>query len=591
MSGHINTKEEQMFPKIWKLLTPFHRQFYLLILMAVFYEAGGIVVSYTIPLIVQLFTFQVQLIIWFLVVICMLSFNEGYTRLDNQFDWHVIAKLWHPIYKKLKLDAVAKFLRLPLIWQQCHNSGILIGQVCDGIWKTLDIVSMTVWEFMPTLVQTVLSLIPMIFYSPLVAGLSVLTFVLFALITLRGEKVKASLRKLRQDEYEKDWNYSVSSVQAIETVITFGLAGYMMDKLTGVQDTIINLAQKEHRLGVFVYNRWRIRLLTTMRLAIYALWVFQLFSGTMTIPSLIFLSVLMERLFSSFWRFARLADRVYGNSEAVMRLLNLLDEPEPVETGTQSVDIAGPVEIVFDEVCLAYGDEYTEKSGALHRLSINFQAGQVTALVGPSGAGKSTVAAALMRLYEIQHGNITVAGLSIRDWDKGKLLQLIAHVPQGDKVYLWDETIEYNIAIARPGCTHEEVVEAAKQAGIHDFIISRKAGYETIIGERGVRLSGGQKQRIALARAILRGSPIIVLDEPTSAIDSLTEQLIQANLKKMLSGKTAIIIAHRLSTIKDADKIVVMEDGRKVDEGTHHELISRDGLYAKMVALQTELER
>ncbi len=580
-----------MFRKIWKLHAPFHKQFYLLILMAVFYEAGGILVSYTVPLIVQLFSQQVGLVIWFLVVTSMLAFNEGYMRLDNRFDWHVIAKLWHPIYKQLKLDAVAKFLRMPLIWHQRHNSGTLIGQVCDGVWKTLDIDGMAVWEFMPTLVQMVLSLIPMFIYSPLVAIISVITFGLFALITLRGEKAKVALRKLRQDEYEKDWNYSVSSVQAIESVITFGLAGYMMDKLTVVQDTIIALAEKEHRLGVFVYNRWRIRLLTTMRLVIYVLWVVQLFSGTMTIPSLIFLSVLMERLFSSFWRFARLADRVYGSSEAVMRLINLLEEPEPVETGSQSVDVDGPVRINFDEVCLAYGDSYTEESGALHRLSINFEPGQVTALVGPSGAGKSTVAAALMRLYEIHHGRIEVAGQEVRDWDRNMLLRLIAHVPQGDKVYLWDDTISYNIGIARPDATLEEIVEAARQAGIHNFIISRKDGYDTIIGERGVRLSGGQKQRIALARAILRGSPIVILDEPTSAIDSLTEQLVQGNLKKMLVGKTAIIIAHRLSTIADADKIVVMDAGRKVDEGTHHELLSRPGLYAEMVAIQTNLEK
>lgn len=579
-----------MFLKVWRLLAPFHRAFYWLVFMAIIYEAGGIFVSYTVSLIVQLFAFQVQLTVWFLVVICSLSYNEGYMRLDNRFDWHVIANLWHPIYEFLKLEAIAKFLRMALIWHQRHNSGTLVGQVSDGIYKTLDIVGMIAWEFMPTVVQTVLSLIPILYYSPLVAGLSVLTMALFAWLTLKGEKVKLPLRKLRQDANEKDWNHSVSSVQAIETVITFGLQEYLLGILTDIQNTIVTIAKQEHHLGVFVFNRWRIRVLTTMRLAIYALWVIQLFNGTMTVPTLIFLSVLMERLFASFWRFARLADRVYSNSEGVMRLVDLMGEPELVETGHQSVAIIGPVGIEFTDVCLAYGEDYNEESGALHQLSIHFEPGQVTALVGPSGAGKSTVAAALMRLFESQQGEITVAGLDIRDWDRTKLLELIAHVPQGDKVYLWDETVRYNIGIARPGATFEEIVDAAKQAGIHDFIASRKGGYQTIIGERGVRLSGGQKQRIALARAILRGSPIVILDEPTSAIDSLTEQLIQANLKKMLSGKTAIIIAHRLSTIKYADKIVIMDGGRKVDEGTHHELLSHPGLYADMVALQTALE-
>ena len=580
-----------MFRRIWDLLAPFHKAFATIVLLAIVYELGSMVASYTVPLIVRLFEPETQMVIWFLVVICLLAFNEGYMRIDNRCDWHIISNQSHPIYKYLKLKAMEKFLRMPLIWHQSHNSGALVGQVSDGVWKTLEIVDNISWEFMPTLVQTVLSMIPMLYYSPPVAFLCLLALGLFVQITLIGERAKRDLRKRRQDEYEKDWSYSVSSVQAVETVYMFCLKNYMLNRLEKVHDQIIALARKEHHKGIFTYNRLRIRVLTTIRVAIYIYWVVQLYNHSLDVPTLIFLSVLMERLLSAFWRFARLADRIYGSSEAVNRLVKLLDEPEVIQTGDQFRNVDVPIGISVNNVCLAYTDDYTEENGALHDLSIEFEAGKVTALVGPSGAGKSTVIAALMHLYKIQNGTINIAGLEVRDWNREKLLELIAHVPQGDKVYLWDETIGYNIRIAKPEATMEEVIEAAKQAGIHDFISSRKDGYQTIIGERGVRLSGGQKQRIALARAILRGSPIVILDEPTSAIDSLTEQLIQANLKKMLAGKTAIIIAHRLSTIKDADKIVVLDGGRKVDEGTHHQLISKVGLYAKMVALQTKLEQ
>jgi len=580
-----------MFSKVWKLLNPFHPVFKRLVLLAIFYEAGGVMVSYTVPTIVRLFEMEVQIAIWALVVITMLSWNEGYMRLDNQYDWSVAARIYEPIRKYLRLKTSAKFLNMPLVWHQTHDSGSLVGKVGDGIWRTLDIVSMIAWEFMPTMVQTVLSLVPMVYFSPYVALLCVVTMVVFVWLTVIGEEAKKPIREKRQDLIEKDWTEAVSMVQAIETVITFGLKKFMMDRLTAIQNAYEALTYEEIKRGIFIDNRRRIRVLTTVRVLIYGTWVVQLYLGTIDVPSLIFLSILMERLFNSYWKFARLADRVYGNSEAMRRLINLMDEPEPIETGHQFVDVEGPIGISLDRVCLAYKKEYNLANGALHDLSLDFEAGKVSAMVGPSGAGKSTVIAALMKLFEINHGQIQVAGLDIRDWDSSKLLELIAHVPPGDKVYLWDESFAFNIRIARPDATDDEVFAAAMQAGIHDFIISQNKGYDTIIGERGVRLSSGQKQRLALARAIIRGSPIVILDEPTSAVDALTEHLLQANLKKMFAGKTAIIIAHRLSTVRDADRIFVLENGRKTEEGTHQELVALGGLYARMVVLQTTSER
>jgi len=225
----------------------------------------------------------------------------------------------------------------------------------------------------------------------------------------------------------------------------------------------------------------------------------------------------------------------------------------------------------------------------LHDFSLDIEPGQVTAVVGPSGAGKTTIRKIVTRLARCQKGSIRVGGIDINDWDGHQLLEQFSYVPQGDDVYIFDETIRYNIAFPRPEATDEEVITASKLAGIHDFVLSLKDGYGTQVGERGVRLSGGQKQRVALARAILADRPILILDEATSAVDAITESEIQTNMRTILTGKTALVIAHRLSTVWGlADKIVVMDNGKKIEEGTHAQLVSQDGLYAKMVSLQTE---
>lgn len=580
-----------MFRKLWRILAPFHKQFYALVVLAFFYEAGGVLVSYTVPLIVQLFAINVPLPVWLFVVLGVLAFNEGYMRLDNQYDWRVIARIYHPIYKFLRLKAMGKFLKMPLIWHQQHDSGTLIGQISDGIWKTCDVVTQITWELVTLMIQTVLSLGPMLYFSPPAAALSVLTVLAFAFITVRGERMKESVRKARQDVVETSWQHAVSVVQAIETVIEFNLKKFWMRIIGEDEDKFLELSKDEHHLGFFVYGRMKIRLLTFMRLGIYVIWVIQLYQGGIGIPALIFLSVLLERLFSSFWRLHRLADRIYTNSEAIGRLIGLLEEPEPIETGKERVSLTGPVEISVEDVCLAYSEEYAEANGALHGISLCFKAGEVTALVGPSGSGKSTVVAALMKLYRIHSGRVTVGGLDIQNWDGEALLSEIAHVFPGDKVYLFNESLGFNIGVGNPNATQEQIIAAAKQAGIHDFIMSLKNGYDSQIGERGVKLSSGQRQRIGIARALLRDSKIIILDEPTSAVDAQTEHLIMTGLKEMFVGRTVIVIAHRLSTIRDADTIYVLEKGRVIEEGNHRSLVARGGLYAKMVAMQIESER
>lgn len=568
---------------------PFHRTFFIFLLLATLYETVQLGASYVISLIVTLFGSGVSLPVWIGLLVGLLIFDELNMRLDNAYDWHIITRHSHPLFRFLKLSAIAKFLKMDLSWHHKHNSGTLVGKVGDGVWKTLEIIDMMSWEFVPTMVQGVISLIPLFIISPWVALISIFTFVTFAWITLRGNKAKQPFRARRQDLYEDEWNKAIESVQSVETNLMFGQQERILLSQQTLHDNIIEEAVNENRLGIFKFNRWRIRTLTIAKRLILVVWVMQLFQGSLTIAGLIFVSVLVDRLFNSFWRFARLLDKAAENSEGAERLANLLDEPEPVETGTLQIVPETPLGISLQNVCFAYEGDYSEKDGALHDFSLEVEAGKIIALVGPSGAGKTTIRKVVTRLAECQMGTITVGRINIRDWDGRQLLEQFSYVPQGDDVYIFDDTIENNISFPRPTATFQEVEKAAHLAGIHDFVIGLKDGYATQVGERGIRLSGGQKQRVALARAILADRPILILDEATSAVDAITEKEIQTNMRAILTGKTAIIIAHRLSTIWSlADKIVVMDQGKKIEEGTHAELVRNRGLYAQMVSLQTE---
>jgi ATP-binding cassette subfamily B protein len=269
------------------------------------------------------------------------------------------------------------------------------------------------------------------------------------------------------------------------------------------------------------------------------------------------------------------------------RVAGLIAEPhEP-----QNIRGAGPVtgkvsgEFIFKNVSF----EYTPGVAVLENISLTIPAKSVVALVGPTGVGKTTLVSLIPRFYDVTSGSITLDGRDLRDYTLDSLRKQVSIVLQ--EVFLFYGTVRENLLFGRTEAGEAEMVAAARAANAHEFIMELSQGYDTLIGERGVKLSGGQKQRLSIARAILKDAPILILDEATSSVDTGTEQLIQQALERLMQGRTTLIIAHRLSTVRNADKIIVLEDKSIREMGTHAELIKlKDGLYRKLYTVQRNLD-
>ena len=283
-------------------------------------------------------------------------------------------------------------------------------------------------------------------------------------------------------------------------------------------------------------------------------------------------------------RIVTLVEQMQDGMSGFERFSEIMETPDEVDEGTIAIDeIRG--DIVFENVSFHYDPEVDgEPRQVINNLSMQVGAGETLALVGPSGGGKSTLCNLIPRFYNIQEGSISIDGNNISDITLESLRKNIGIVSQN--VFLFDGTVRENIAYGNPNATDEEIVSAAKKANIHEYVMTLEHGYDTEVGERGVKLSGGQKQRVSIARVFLKNPKLLILDEATSALDNATEMQIQASLEELSRGRTVIVVAHRLSTVKNADRIMVIDGGMILESGTHEELLSLGGEYSTLYAYQ-----
>jgi len=343
------------------------------------------------------------------------------------------------------------------------------------------------------------------------------------------------------------------------------------------------------RLGARAGLLALIMFLATTALVVVVWWGARaVFDGTVTVGQLTQFMIYALMASNALTSISEIWGTLQTVAGATERLVEIIDTEPTLNAPPQPKQLPVPPlgTVAFDDVTFAYRNRDDEN--VIDGLSFSVKHGETVALVGASGAGKSTVFALIQRFYDVDKGAIRVDGVDIRDVEPADLRHRFAYVEQEPTIFAG--TVAENIRFGKPDATQAEIEAAARAALVHDFVVELPNGYDSIVGERGVMLSGGQKQRLAIARALLKDAPILLLDEATSALDAQSERLVQLALERLMEGRTTLVIAHRLATIRDADRILVLEAGRLIDQGTHAQLVKKGGRYAELAKLQFRLD-
>ena len=459
-----------------------------------------------------------------------------------------------------------------------------MGEISSAVTTDLSFIEMLSMNMINTVVNGYITVLVMIlfllFYCPLAGIISLSGIVLSALFLYIAAKISDKNASIHQKAQDSIVENTIEFLRGMQTIKAF--------KQEGVSVQGIRKAYKNHKdvnikieLENCPYNCLHQFVLKAASVGIIAVSAYLTYTRKMDVNIMLMMDMFSFVMFSQIEPLSN-AIHVIEVVNKTLDKLEKIEKADIIDKGGQNIELKRH-DIKFSDVCFSY-----DKKQILNNISFYIPEGSTTAIVGPSGSGKTTICNLIARFYDVNSGVITVGDKNIKDITCDSLLKNISMVFQ--KVYLFNDTIKNNILFGNPNASDNEVINAAIKAHCHEFISKLPNGYDTIIGDGGATLSGGEKQRISIARAILKDSPIIILDEATASVDPENEHLIQNAISSLTKGKTVIVIAHRLATIQDADQILVIDNGDVVQKGNHLELINQDGIYKNFINIKESAE-
>ena len=506
------------------------------------------------------------------------------TTLFTELRELVFAKATEGAARRISLEVFRHLHALSLRFHLERQTGGMTRDIERGTRGVHSLISYSLYSIIPTLIEVtlVLSLLAVKF-DVWFAGITLIALAFYITFTVTVTNWRTQFRKTMNELDSSAHSRAVDSLLNYETVKYFNNEEF---EATRYDENL-----KHYRTAAIKSQRTLSMLNAGQQLIIAFGLVAMLWratqgvvDGRMTLGDLVMVNAFMIQLYIPLGFLGVIYREIKQSLTDLEKMFNLMEREREIADApdAQPLRVDASPAVRFENVSFAYDPARP----ILHGVSFEIPPGKTVAVVGSSGAGKSTLARLLYRFYDVQQGRITIAGQDIKQVTQASVRQAIGIVPQ-DTV-LFNDTVEYNIAYGKPGATHQEVEEAARAARIHDFIASTPLGYQTMVGERGLKLSGGEKQRVAIARTLLKNPPVVIFDEATSALDSANERAIQAELRITAQNKTTLVIAHRLSTVVDAHEILVMDAGRIVERGHHAELLAANGRYADMWAMQQQ---
>ncbi|WP_427915118.1 ABCB family ABC transporter ATP-binding protein/permease [Ramlibacter sp. MMS24-I3-19] len=507
------------------------------------------------------------------------------TSLFTELRELVFAKATQGAARSIALQTFEHLHALSLRFHLERQTGGMTRDIERGVRGIESLISYSLFSIVPTLVE--MTLVLGILAVKFDAWFAWITGAALALYIAYTVSVTEWRTKFRREANEFD---SAAHTKAIDSLLNYETVKYFNNEAFEARrydDSLERLrkARLKAQTTLSMLNTGQQLIIAIGLVAMLWRATEGVVDGRMTLGDLVMINAFMIQLYIPLNFLGVLYREIKQSLTDLDRMFALMErEREVADKPGATALLVRPAEATVRFEHVTFG--YEPARVILHDVSFEIPAGRTVAVVGPSGSGKSTLARLLYRFYDVQQGRITIGGRDIREVTQASVRQAIGIVPQ-DTV-LFNDTVEYNIAYGRPGASHALVEEAARAARIHAFIASTPKGYQTMVGERGLKLSGGEKQRVAIARTLLKDPPILIFDEATSALDSANERAIQAELKSAAQNKTTLLIAHRLSTVIDAHEILVMDAGRIVERGTHLQLLAREGRYAQMWRLQQQ---